>query len=514
MAPDTSQLDTFSIAANDVIHAVLAKEGARGGQQARMLKRLNYEGRVTGAAAVVVGGNNGGGSGSSANTGGSPSTRSRESIDQSLWRRIGIDANGVVISSNENENSDDESEEDEGEDFEDAHGEIDLEMGHTQQHGRQQRALDGGEGSGGGSRRRRRRERRGFDRLRATGMTRDEVTAIRIYFSRSVDRYIERRRVMIRASQRLRESLSEIVNTASGGRAGAGVGASSSSPGAGARGGGSSPSSSRQRSNTGESSNSLLEDEGGNSTHVVNSNAEGSTSVNSNVNARRGSVTQEGGNNNAITNDDSNGSSSGGGANSNNNAESSNASSFTGEEILNDRLRMEDEWMSTQGPYSEFRMNLNTSNPLLLAAISGGGNGVGTAAATTPTLPEMGPAGLFFRSRNSTNGMDSGPDDDEDEMFGGAFTPNGTFLRNPNGSTNGGDGYHPYMGPLPSAGTDKDFIWGFILGFFVGFIMLFWVWMPTVPHKQKIGIMTGISFQLGLNLLRKSGEAGVAIGSV
>ena len=173
MAPDTSQLDTFSIAANDVIHAVLAKEGARGGQQARMLKRLNHEGRGTGGGAVVgagSGGNNGGANnGGAIGAGVSPSTRTRESIEQSLWRRIGIDANGVVISSN-NENEDSDEEESEEEDFEDAHGEIDLEMGHTQQHGRQQRAVDGGEGSGGGSTRRRRRERRGFDRLRAVSV--------------------------------------------------------------------------------------------------------------------------------------------------------------------------------------------------------------------------------------------------------------------------------------------------------------------------------------------------------
>jgi len=166
--------------------------------------------------------------------------------------------------------------------------------------------------------------------------------------------------------------------------------------------------------------------------------------------------------------------------------------------------------MSTQGPYSEFRMNLNTNNPLLLAAITGGGNGVGgSAAATTTTPAPTTPAGLFFRSRNGgLSDLGVGADEDDDEMFGGAFTPNGTFLRN--GGAN--SPYHPYMGPLPSAGSDKDFVWGFILGFFVGFIMLFWVWMPTVPHKQKIGIMSGISFQLGLNLLRKNGQGpGVAI---
>jgi DUF2407 C-terminal domain len=51
-------------------------------------------------------------------------------------------------------------------------------------------------------------------------------------------------------------------------------------------------------------------------------------------------------------------------------------------------------------------------------------------------------------------------------------------------------------------GTDRDFLWGFLLGFFVGFLMLVWVWMPTVPHKQKLGILTGISFQLAMNFLK------------
>ena len=163
-----------------------------------------------------------------------------------------------------------------------------------------------------------------------------------------------------------------------------------------------------------------------------------------------------------------------------------------GEEILNDRLRMEDEWMSTQGPYSEFRMNLNTSNPLLLAAISGGG---ATGVLPGSTMPTIQGGGLFFRNRPSPTSLE----DDDEEMLG-AFTSTGTFIRN-GGAANGS--FHPFLGPLPSAGTDKDFIWGFILGFFVGFIMLFWVWMPTVPHKQKIGIICGISLQLGLNLLRR-----------
>ena len=79
-------------------------------------------------------------------------------------------------------------------------------------------------------------------------MTRDEVTAIRLYFARNVDRYIERRRVMIRASRRLRESLEDIMDVNNAG--------------------GSGSNSSRQRSSTGDedtSTNSLLLDDGSSS---------------------------------------------------------------------------------------------------------------------------------------------------------------------------------------------------------------------------------------------------------
>ena len=280
-------------------------------------------------------------------------------------------------------------------------------------------------------------------------MTRDEVTAIRLYFARSVDRYIERRRVMIRASQQLRNATSDTTP---------------------------SPPSSPTRSG---SSNSLLDtateseesnDNTGNGENNDTTTTAAAAADNSNTN-------NESAANTANTNGDQNTATTPG----------------EGEEILNDRLRMEDEWMSTQGPYSEFRMNLNTSNPLLLAAISGGG---ATGVLPGSTMPTTTPGGLFFRNRPSQPSL---MDDDDEEMLG-AFTSTGTFIRN-GGGANGS--FHPFLGPLPSAGTDKDFIWGFILGFFVGFIMLFWVWMPTVPHKQKIGIICGISLQLGLNLLRK-----------
>ena len=46
-------------------------------------------------------------------------------------------------------------------------------------------------------------------------------------------------------------------------------------------------------------------------------------------------------------------------------------------------------------------------------------------------------------------------------------------------------------------GQPKDFAVGFLMGFFLGIIMLFWIW-EAGPYRQKMGIMAGVSAQLGL----------------
>mmetsp|Transcript_6816 Transcript_6816/g.10012 ORF Transcript_6816/g.10012 Transcript_6816/m.10012 type:complete len:588 (+) Transcript_6816:295-2058(+) len=452
MAPDTSTLDKFSITKNDVIHAILAKEGTRGGQQARMLRRLNKSspnnngvggGDATSGSATVSGAT--GGRASTSSAGGNTTNNS---LSNRLLRRIGIDSNGIVISLTSNSNEDEDSDESEDDESED---EGDVEMGNTTSRPPTRRR---------GQRERRQRERRGFDRLRSTGMTRDEVTAIRLYFARSIDRYIERRRAMIRAARQM------MVGAASNNNNEGGASTSSST--------------SRRGSSSGESNNSLIEtdEETGTSTaSTTTSTAPGAAADISTTN------------NSSSNNND--------------------------EEILTDRRRMEDEWMSTQGPYSEFRMNLNTSNPLLLAAISGGAANVTEDAAAAMRLnaamginPNGSRGGLFFRRAAAAvnaaavalevdDEQEEEEEEEDDLMFGGTLNPNGTYVPQA--------GVHPlYMGPLPSAGTEKDFVWGFILGFFVGFIMLFWVWMPTVTHKQKVGIILGICFQLGMSLMLKN----------
>ena len=63
-----------------------------------------------------------------------------------------------------------------------------------------------------------------------------------------------------------------------------------------------------------------------------------------------------------------------------------------------------------------------------------------------------------------------------------------------------------------SLGTQRDFVWGFILGFFVGFFLLFWIWMPTVSHRQKLGILAGIGAQMFFNMLIRDGAESLSGG--
>lgn len=49
-------------------------------------------------------------------------------------------------------------------------------------------------------------------------------------------------------------------------------------------------------------------------------------------------------------------------------------------------------------------------------------------------------------------------------------------------------------------GTTRDFFVGYMLGYFVGFFLIFWVWLPTVPYRQKLGILCGIATGIIINM--------------
>jgi len=52
-------------------------------------------------------------------------------------------------------------------------------------------------------------------------------------------------------------------------------------------------------------------------------------------------------------------------------------------------------------------------------------------------------------------------------------------------------------------GQPKDFVLGFLMGLFLGIIMLFWLWEQG-PYRQKMGIMSGVSCQLGMRYIKQS----------
>lgn len=206
------------------------------------------------------------------------------------------------------------------------------------------------------------RERLGFDRLRSDGLSRHEITALRIYFTRQVSRYNTEQEFLARARQRPQ------------------------------------PHDEENPSNNNSTSS-----------RTNNAASSGETADNPSPSADSGDVRIE-------------------------------------------RERMEDRWMETQGPHSEFRLNLNSNNPLL--------------------------ASRFFNMQTASDSNGSRADD----------------------ATLGG------LASRTSLGTDKDFIWGFVLGYFLGFMMMFWVWMPSVPHKQKMGILTGLCFQMTTKMMKDADE--------
>eukprot|EP01035_Chromulina_nebulosa_P019009 gene19009-24828_t len=51
-------------------------------------------------------------------------------------------------------------------------------------------------------------------------------------------------------------------------------------------------------------------------------------------------------------------------------------------------------------------------------------------------------------------------------------------------------------------GSYNDFIWGFFMGFFLGYIMIFCIWDRNVTQRQKLGIISGVMFQLLTDILQ------------
>lgn len=122
-------------------------------------------------------------------------------------------------------------------------------------------------------------------------------------------------------------------------------------------------------------------------------------------------------------------------------------------------LRMEDEWMRRQGPFSEFAINLR---PLLMARLAPQGG-------SAPYQP-----GSLLQQLSA-----DGREEEEDDL---QYTATRT----------------------PQQGTTASFIFGVMLGSIFGFFMLLWLTLPSLNRKFKAGILVGVSINIGLELWRLS----------
>ena len=51
-------------------------------------------------------------------------------------------------------------------------------------------------------------------------------------------------------------------------------------------------------------------------------------------------------------------------------------------------------------------------------------------------------------------------------------------------------------------GTNRDFIWGVMMGYLLGGIMLFCVWDRNISHRQKTGILMGVTLQIITSIIQ------------
>lgn len=57
--------------------------------------------------------------------------------------------------------------------------------------------------------------------------------------------------------------------------------------------------------------------------------------------------------------------------------------------------------------------------------------------------------------------------------------------------------------PDPDSGTFKEFFYGFLMGFALGFMMIFCIWDRNVSYRQKMGILTGVLVQLFFTVMQQ-----------
>ena len=142
--------------------------------------------------------------------------------------------------------------------------------------------------------------------------------------------------------------------------------------------------------------------------------------------------------------------------------------------------RMEEEWISRQGPTSDFVLNVVSRRQ------SNNTNGTEMDRLVQRFLEYR--RLVRMREEGGVNNETLGPDDDGD-----------FFSESDDGraSNTRGSGGNPREG---RSRRHLEFFVGFILGFFLGVIMLCFVWDENLSKSQRAGVLTGVAFNMYLQM--------------
>ncbi len=158
-----------------------------------------------------------------------------------------------------------------------------------------------------------------------------------------------------------------------------------------------------------------------------------------------------------------------------------------GEEEADRYYRMEEEWISRQGPTSDFVLNVVSRRQ------SNNSNGTEMDRLVQRFLEYR----RLVRMRQEGGAGDgtSGPDDDVEFFDTNVEGDNerASNTRGNGGNSRGGRGR-----------SHLEFFVGFILGFFLGVIMLCFVWDENLSKFQRAGVLTGVAFNMYLQMGGKS----------
>ena len=150
--------------------------------------------------------------------------------------------------------------------------------------------------------------------------------------------------------------------------------------------------------------------------------------------------------------------------------------------------RMEEEWISRQGPTSDFALNVATRR------IRNNNNN-----SNDTEMDRIVRSFLQYQriARGTNNSLDDHDDDDDNDILRRRDIIEGGGLTNRRDSNDDVNNNNDDNNNRTSRNRRHvEFLVGFFLGFFLGVIMLCFIWDENLSKYQRAGVVTGVGFNL------------------